>query len=123
VPCVDGTDRPYLSLDAAASTGALPAVANAVHGFLPWYSSVHRGAGYKSRRATDAYEDARGAALAFAGRTPADDVAIICRKTTEAKQPPRLQARAPAGLLALDTVDLTGGEVRHPASAAAPGSE
>ena len=27
VPCVDGEERPYLSLDAAASTAALPSVA------------------------------------------------------------------------------------------------
>ena len=34
----------------------------------PWYSSVHRGAGYKSQMATAAYEEARAAALRFAGR-------------------------------------------------------
>jgi len=87
VPCVDGTERPYLSFDAAASTGALSQVLAAVEAFVPWYSSVHRGAGYKSQLATAAYEDARAAALSFArpGRRPAgDDVAIICRNTTEA---------------------------------------
>src|SRR6516225_2925417 len=87
VPCVDGTERPYLSFDAAASTGALSQVLAAVDAFVPWYSSVHRGAGYKSQRATAAYEDARAAALSFArpGRPAAgDDVAIICRNTTEA---------------------------------------
>ena len=85
VPCIDGEDRPYLNLDSAASTSALPEVARRVHEFLPWYSSVHRGAGYKSRRATAAYEEARAAALAFAGRPPdGRDVAIICRNTTEA---------------------------------------
>ena len=87
VPCVDGTERPYLSFDAAASTGALGQVLAAVDAFVPWYSSVHRGAGYKSQLATAAYEDARAAALSFArrGRQPAgDDVAIICRNTTEA---------------------------------------
>src|SRR5688572_28287738 len=85
VPCVDGTERPYLSLDAAASTAAFPAVAERVSAFLPWYSSVHRGAGWKSQLATAEYEDARAAALAFAGRTDDDnDVAIICRNTTEA---------------------------------------
>jgi selenocysteine lyase/cysteine desulfurase len=85
VPCVDGSHRRYLNLDGAASTNALPAVASRVHEFLPWYSSVHRGAGYKSRAATDAYEHARAANLRFAGR-PIDgtDVAIICRNTTEA---------------------------------------
>src|SRR5215470_2742784 len=87
VPCVDGTERPYLSFDAAASTGALSPVLAAVDAFVPWYSSVHRGAGYKSQLATAAYEDARAEALGFArpGRPPAgDDVAIICRNTTEA---------------------------------------
>ena len=85
VPCVDGVDRPYLNLDSAASTNALPAVAEAVEAFLPWYSSVHRGAGYKSRLATGAYEHARAAALAFAGRAEdGDDVAVIVRNTTEA---------------------------------------
>jgi selenocysteine lyase/cysteine desulfurase len=85
VPCLDGVQRPYVNLDNAASTNSLPEVAERVHGFLPWYSSVHRGAGFKSRRATDAYEQARAAALVFAGRRPdGDDVAIICRNTTEA---------------------------------------
>ena len=85
VPCLDGEQRPYLNLDAAASTNALPAVAERVHEFLPWYSSVHRGAGYKSQQATAAYEQARAAALRFAGRSPdGDDVAVICRNTTDA---------------------------------------
>src|ERR1043166_5169333 len=84
VPCVDGSEGPYLSLDAAASTGALPAVAERVQEFLPWYSSVHRGAGWKSQYSTAAYEDARAATLRFAGRQGRDDVAILCRNTTEA---------------------------------------
>jgi selenocysteine lyase/cysteine desulfurase len=56
-----------------------------VHEFLPWYSSVHRGAGYKSRRATAAYEAAREAVHRFAGR-PADEghVVVLVRNTTEA---------------------------------------
>ena len=83
VPCADGVERRYLSFDAAASTGALPGVMRAVQEFLPRYSSIHRGAGYKSQLSTAAYEHAREAALAFAGRT-GDDVAIICRNTTEA---------------------------------------
>jgi selenocysteine lyase/cysteine desulfurase len=85
VPCVDGQQRPYLNLDSAASANALPAVARRVQEFLPWYSSVHRGAGYKSRLATNAYEEARLAALRFAGRAAdGDDIAVIVRNTTEA---------------------------------------
>ena len=82
VACADGTERPYLSLDAAASTAALGPVLARVEEFIPWYSSIHRGAGHKSQAATGAYEDARAAALAWAGRVGApggrgDDVAII----------------------------------------------
>ena len=84
VPCLDGQERPYVSFDAAASTPRSPRCLARVEQFVPWYSSVHRGAGYKSQLATAAYEDAREAALAFAGRDGRDDVAIICRNTTEA---------------------------------------
>jgi selenocysteine lyase/cysteine desulfurase len=85
VPCLGGIERPAVELDQAASTPAHPAVADRVAEFLPWYSSVHRGAGFRSRRATAAYEAARRAVLAFAGRdADGPDVAILCRNTTEA---------------------------------------
>jgi selenocysteine lyase/cysteine desulfurase len=85
VPCLDGTDRPYRDLDCAASTPALQVVADRVAEFLPWYSSVHRGAGYKSRLATAGYEAARESAHDFAGRSSAgDDVVVLVRNTTEA---------------------------------------
>ena len=85
VPCLDGVERPYRDLDCAASTPALQTVADRVAEFLPWYSSVHRGAGYKSRRATAAYEAARDSVHRFAGRpTDGDDVVVLVRNTTEA---------------------------------------
>jgi len=85
VPCLDGTERPYRDLDCAASTPPLQVVADAVQEFLPWYSSVHRGAGYKSRRATAAYEGARDAVHRFARRPAAEGhTVVIVRNTTEA---------------------------------------
>jgi len=85
VPCLDGTDRVATELDQAASTQSHPLVAERVADFLPWYSSVHRGAGFRSRRATQAFEEARRAVMTFAGRDPdGTDVAILCRNTTEA---------------------------------------
>jgi selenocysteine lyase/cysteine desulfurase len=84
---VNGDDRRYISFDAAASTASLPSVQSRVEEFLPWYSSIHRGAGFKSQVSTAAYEDARDAMLRFAGRAGragTDDVAIFCRNTTEA---------------------------------------
>jgi selenocysteine lyase/cysteine desulfurase len=85
VPCLDGVERPAIELDQAASTQAHPYAASRVQEFLPWYSSVHRGAGFRSRHATAAYEEARRSVLSFAGRPPdGPDVAILCRNTTEA---------------------------------------
>jgi len=48
VPLFDGKRVRYVNLDSAASTPALVRVHQAVENFLPWYSSVHRGAGYES---------------------------------------------------------------------------
>jgi len=85
VPCVDGTERPYLSFDAATSTSALPQVMEAVEAFVPWYAGMHNGAGYKSQASALAYSSVHFGALAFAGRGPdSGDVAVICRNTTEA---------------------------------------
>ena len=82
--CLDGTDRRYLDFDFAASTGALSSVADAVSAFLPLYSSVHRGAGYKSIASSAAYESARHAVFSFAQREGRDDIVILVRNTTEA---------------------------------------
>jgi selenocysteine lyase/cysteine desulfurase len=60
-------------------------VADTVADFVPWYSSVHRGAGYKSRYSTAAYERARESTHRFAGRPSEDgNVVVLCRNTTEA---------------------------------------
>jgi selenocysteine lyase/cysteine desulfurase len=82
--CLDGEERQYLDFDFAASTGALSSVADAVTAFLPLYSSVHRGAGYKSIASSAAYESARHAVSSFARRDGRDDVVILVRNTTEA---------------------------------------
>ncbi len=83
VPLVDGSARRYINLDYAASTPALVGVADAVAGLLPWYSSVHRGAGFKSQVSTGLYEAAREAVRSFL-RVPADDAVIFTRNTTDA---------------------------------------
>ena len=85
VPCADGGQRRYLSFDAAAATGALPSVLDAVQAFVPWYAGVQGAAGYKSQASAISYECARLAALAFADRgTASDDVVLFCPNATEA---------------------------------------
>ncbi len=83
-----------INLDHAASAPCARAAADAVAELLPWYASVHRGAGTLSRRCTLAYERARQTVADFAGARP-DDHVIFTRNTTDAVN---LLARAlPAG--------------------------
>jgi selenocysteine lyase/cysteine desulfurase len=82
VPIAPAGSVPYCNLDYAASTPPLEAVAAAVAAFLPWYSSVHRGAGFKSRVATAAYDGARESVRRFVGARP-DDLVLFTRNTTD----------------------------------------
>jgi len=84
VPTLSGEQCTYVSLDNAASTPALKAVQTAVDNFLPYYSSVHRGTGFKSQLSTRAYEDARNTVMAFVGANPAEHTCIFGKNTTEA---------------------------------------
>jgi selenocysteine lyase/cysteine desulfurase len=84
VPLLDGSQRAYVNLDNAASTPPLKAVQKAVDEFLPFYSSVHRGTGFKSQLSTHAYEQARLACLHFLGADPGEHTCIFGKNTTEA---------------------------------------
>src|SRR5512141_106640 len=70
VPLLDGSERVYTNLDNAASTPALKSVERAVVNFLQYYSSIHRGTGFKSQLSTHAYEEARRRVLSFLGADP-----------------------------------------------------
>jgi selenocysteine lyase/cysteine desulfurase len=82
VPIAPSGSVPYCNLDFAASAPALRAVLDAVERFLPWYSSIHRGAGYKSRVASAAYEGARESVRRFLSAR-SDDLVIFTRNTTD----------------------------------------
>lgn len=84
IPLLDGSERPCVFLDNAASTPALGAVQRKVDELLRWYSSVHRGASFKSLLSTDAYEEARRIVAAFVGADRQSDVVIFGKNTTEA---------------------------------------
>ncbi len=84
VPVLDGSLRPYVNLDNAASTPVLCEVLETVNCFMEWYSPVHRGTGFKSRVATQAYEDARGIVAAFVGANLRDHAVIFGKNATEA---------------------------------------
>ncbi len=84
LPILNGTRQRYVNFDNAASTPALNIVREAVNDFLNYYSSVHRGTGYKSQLSTHVYEQAREIVLSFVGANPAQHICIFGKNTTEA---------------------------------------
>jgi selenocysteine lyase/cysteine desulfurase len=84
VPLLDGRHVRYINLDNAASTPALRSVVDTVEEFLPYYSGVHRGTGYKSRLSTAVFEQAREIVGQFVGADPDRDVVVFTKNTTEA---------------------------------------
>jgi selenocysteine lyase/cysteine desulfurase len=83
VPLVDGRQVQYANLDHAASAPCLDAVQDAVNELLPWYASVHRGAGFASQVSTKVYERARAVVRDFVGARRTDEV-VFTRNTTDA---------------------------------------
>ncbi|MEK7152837.1 MAG: aminotransferase class V-fold PLP-dependent enzyme, partial [Patescibacteria group bacterium] len=75
--------RPYINFDNAASTPPLKGVMQMVNDYMPWYSSVHRGNGLKSRLSTKLYEEARQIIREFVGANPDEHVVIFGKNTTE----------------------------------------
>ncbi len=84
VPLLDGTNVPYVNLDNAASTPAFRRVQEKVNEALLWYSSVHRGSGYKSMLSTQLYEQARQIVMDFVGADHEHDCIVFAKNATEA---------------------------------------
>jgi selenocysteine lyase/cysteine desulfurase len=99
VPLVTGKRVRYANLDLAASAPALAAVADHVSALLPYYASVHRGAGYASQVCTAVLESARETVAGFVGAR-ADDIVVFTRNTTDALN--LLAGAVPGPVLRLD---------------------
>jgi selenocysteine lyase/cysteine desulfurase len=102
VPLLDGRRIPYVNLDNAASTPPFQEVMDEVRRFMPFYSSIHRGTGFKSRLSTEAYERAREIIGEFVGADLSTNSVIFGKNTTEAIN--KLSYRLP---LADDAVVIT----------------
>lgn len=84
VPLLNGRSRPYINLDNAASTPALQPVLDAINQFMPYYASVHRGTGFKSRLSTVAYDQAHEIIGRFVGADLDSNTVIFGKNSTEA---------------------------------------
>lgn len=81
-PLIQGGQVRYANLDYAASAPAIEDVAAHLNEVLPYYASVHRGAGFASQVSTSVYENARKIVAGFVGAR-ADDTVIFTRNTTD----------------------------------------
>ena len=77
-------NKNYINFDNAATTPPLIGVLEEINSFSPYYSSVHRGVGYKSIISSDYYERAREIVLNFLSANTGNNVAIFVKNTTEA---------------------------------------
>src|SRR5512140_3038999 len=84
VPLLNGETRTYVNFDNAASTPVLREVLDTINDFMNWYSSIHRGTGFKSKVATQAYDDARHIVADFVGANLSDHTVIFGKNTTDA---------------------------------------
>ncbi|MGA9116376.1 MAG: aminotransferase class V-fold PLP-dependent enzyme [Bacteroidota bacterium] len=83
VPLLGGGRTRYVFLDNAASTPALGRVWRRVSDFLPLYSGVHRGTGFKSLLATEVYDAAHDTVGRFVGADLSRNTVIFTKNTTE----------------------------------------
>jgi selenocysteine lyase/cysteine desulfurase len=84
VPSLSGKTLRYINLDNAASTPPLITVQKAINNFIKYYSSVHRGTGFKSQLSTFMYEDARRRTMDFVGADSRFHTCIFGKNTTDA---------------------------------------
>ena len=83
VPLLDGSARRYVFLDNAASTPTFRSVLKCIEEFMPWYSGVHRGMGFKAIVATNVYEQTRRIVGEFVGADPDRNIVLFGKNTTE----------------------------------------
>src|SRR5690554_2481004 len=84
VPLLNNKLVKYINFDNAATTPPLKVVMELVNKFAPWYSSIHRGKGYKSLLSTKFYEESRYIIADFVNASLEENTVIYVKNTTEA---------------------------------------
>ncbi len=84
VPLLNGQLQQYINFDNAASTPALKPVMQKVNEAMEWYSSIHRGTGYKSQLCSEIYEHGRKVVADFVNADPENHAIIFVKNATEA---------------------------------------
>ncbi len=80
----NGKKERGINFDNAATTPPLVSVIEEISNFAPYYSSIHRGAGYKAKVSSTRYEEARKNVMDFVGADEKKDIVIFVKNATEA---------------------------------------
>jgi len=83
VPLENGKQVIPINFDNAATTPPFISVMREINKFAPWYSSIHRGTGFKSLVSSDIYEESRREVLDFVGADPDYYTVIYVKNATE----------------------------------------
>lgn len=83
IPLLNGLYKREINLDNAATTPPFVSVIEEINRFVPWYSSVHRGSGYKSELSTNIYEHGENIIKTFVNADKEKDIAIYTKNTTD----------------------------------------
>ena len=84
IPLDNGSYTTAINFDNAATTPPFLSVIKDVDSFIPWYSSIHRGKGYKSAMSTNLYEEGRQTIKDFVKADHDNDTIVYTKNTTEA---------------------------------------
>lgn len=83
IPLANGSYVTAVNFDNAATTPAFFSVLKEINDFSPWYSSIHRGKGYKSAFSSEVYEGGRKIIKSFVNADTEKDVVIYTKNTTD----------------------------------------
>jgi cysteine desulfurase / selenocysteine lyase len=84
VPITGGRSIKAINFDNAATTPPFQSVLDEILNFSPWYSSIHRGSGYKSMVSSNFYDNSRSIVSDFVKGDQNFDTVIYVKNTTEA---------------------------------------
>lgn len=84
IPLSNGSYTTAINFDNAATTPPFVSVMQAVNNFSPWYSSIHRGTGYKSQYSSELYDSSRETVAGFVKADIDTNIVIYVKNTTEA---------------------------------------
>ena len=84
IPLSNGSYVTAINFDNAATTPPFTSVMQAINNFSPWYSSIHRGTGYKSQYSSEQYDQSREIVASFVKVDYETNAVIYVKNTTEA---------------------------------------